>query len=95
MHENQGGRAHPDANKNLQRHDIDRSMVPFEIVQSLTICPVNIIEVLGFKVYFVTMDPTDENLPSLLAEILVTFSWLDVKGGGVPKYRPGHLTPNL
>ena len=30
MHENQGGRAHSDANKILQRHDIDRSMVSFE-----------------------------------------------------------------
>ena len=30
MHKNQGGRAHSDANKILQRHDIDRSMVSFE-----------------------------------------------------------------
>ena len=30
MHENEGGRAHSDANKNLQIHDIDRSKVSFE-----------------------------------------------------------------
>ena len=30
MHENQGGRAHPDANKILQRHNIDRSRASFE-----------------------------------------------------------------
>ena len=66
-----------------------------DVSLSLSICPVNIKKVFGLKVYFVTMDPTDEKLPSLLAEILVTFSWLDVIGGGVPKYSPGHLTPNL
>ena len=30
MHENEGGRAHSDANKNLRRHDIDKSRVSFE-----------------------------------------------------------------
>ena len=30
MHENQGGRAHSDANKIFQKQDIDRSMVSFE-----------------------------------------------------------------
>ena len=31
----------------------------------------------GFNVDFVAMAPTDEILPSLPAEILVTFSWRD------------------
>ena len=30
MHENEGGRTHSDANKILQRYDIDRSKVSFE-----------------------------------------------------------------
>ena len=30
MHENEGGRAHSDANKISQRHDINTSMVSFE-----------------------------------------------------------------
>ena len=30
MHENEGRRAHSDANKILQRHDIDRSRVSYE-----------------------------------------------------------------
>ena len=30
MHENKGGKAHSDANKILQRYDIDRSRVSFE-----------------------------------------------------------------
>ena len=30
MYENEGGRAHSDANKNLQRHDIDKTRVSFE-----------------------------------------------------------------
>ena len=34
----------------------------------------------GFNVDFVSMAPTDENLPSLQAEILVTFSTRDAKG---------------
>ena len=51
MHENEGGRAHSDANKILQRHDIDSSLVSFErrIVQAVftshiwTISPINIL----------------------------------------------------
>ena len=30
IHENEGGRAHSDAYKILQRHDIDKSRVSFE-----------------------------------------------------------------
>ena len=49
----------------------------------------------GFKVDFVSMAPTDEYLPSLSAEILVTFSWRDVKGGVFIRYWMGSLTPEL
>ena len=41
------------------------------------------------------MAPTDEHLPSLPAEILVTFSWRDVKIGVFIRYWMGSLTPEL
>ena len=65
------------------------------VVLSLSICPVNIKFLFGFKVDFVSMAPTDEHLPSLPAEILVTFSWRDVKGGVFIRYWMGSLTPEL